>query len=199
MGKQINYWMDYDNFLLVAQKAVDLGCTIVKVDRDQGKVIKSQDIRIVTPNGKSCCASYYFHLPAAGDLKILTVNGKECLDHGFTATGNAVIEAGFSSIIDEPTGACGTKRKKEIRRARIYCTTGYYDEKGEHIPRPECLTKVYESLTRFIKKIAPYTELVDVLISTNEEDYGDKYEYRHKEYITKTCLDLVNKEGYKLC
>lgn len=195
MGKQINYWMDYDNFLLVAQKAVDLGCTIIKVDRKQGKVIKSQDIGIITPNGKSCNASYYFHLPAAGDIKILTVNGKECLDYGFTATGNAVIEAGFSFIIDEPAGACGTKRKKEIRRARIYCITGYYDENDKYIPRPECLTKVYESLVRFIKKIAPYTEL----LSIEDKGYGEKYEYRHKEYITKTCLDLVNKEGYKLC
>ena len=34
MGKQINYWMDYDNFLLLAQKAIDLGCTIVKEDFD---------------------------------------------------------------------------------------------------------------------------------------------------------------------
>ena len=25
MGKQINYWMDYESFLLVAKKAVDLG------------------------------------------------------------------------------------------------------------------------------------------------------------------------------
>lgn len=195
MGKQINYWMDYDNFLLVAQKAVDLGCTIIKVDRKQGKVIKSQDIGIITPNGKSSNASYYFHLPTAGDIKILTVNGKECLDYGFTATGTAVIEAGFSFIIDEPTGACGTKHKKEIRRARIYCITGYYDENDEYISRPECLTKVYESLVRFIKKIAPYTEL----LSIEDKGYGEKYEYRHKEYITKTCLDLVNKEGYKLC
>lgn len=195
MGKQINYWMDYDNFLQVAQKAVDLGCTIIKVDRKQGKVIKSQDIEIITPNGKLSNASYYFHLPAAGDIKILSVNGKECLDYGFTATGNAVIEAGFSFIIDEPTGACGTKRKKEIRRARSYCITGYYDENDEYIPRPECLTKVYESLVRFIKKIAPYTEL----LSIEDKGYGEKYEYRHKEYITKTCLDLVNKEGYKLC
>ncbi|MFR3752156.1 MAG: hypothetical protein ACLTW9_07000 [Enterocloster sp.] len=49
MGKQINYWMDYDNFLLVAQMAVDLGCTVVKEDLKIGKVIESKDAGIITP------------------------------------------------------------------------------------------------------------------------------------------------------
>lgn len=50
MGKQINYWMDYDNFLLVAQKAVDLGCTVVKEDLKLGKVIESKDIGYTSSN-----------------------------------------------------------------------------------------------------------------------------------------------------
>lgn len=49
MGKQINYWMDYDNFLLVAQMAVDLGCTVVKEDLKIGKVIESKDAGITPP------------------------------------------------------------------------------------------------------------------------------------------------------
>ena len=32
MGKQINYWLEFDGFLLLAQKALDLGCTIVRED-----------------------------------------------------------------------------------------------------------------------------------------------------------------------
>mgnify|MGYP006928123394 CR=1 FL=1 len=199
MGKQINYWMDYDSFLLVAQKAVDLGCTIVKEDRDCGRVTESREIGMITPYKNRCSASYYFHLQEAGEIEIQTVNGKEFLCHGFNAGGNAVIEAGFSVIKDEPTGVCKTKRKKEIHRARLYCITGYYDENGEYIPRPECLTKVFDSLVRYVKKIAPYTEIVEEQISMNDEDYGEIYEYRHKEYITKTCLDLVNNEGFKLC
>ncbi len=43
MGKQINYWMDYDNFILLAQKALDLGCVIVKQDTSTGKVISRSD------------------------------------------------------------------------------------------------------------------------------------------------------------
>ena len=40
-GKQISYWMDYDNFLSLSQKALDLGCTIVKEYLDQGRVYNS--------------------------------------------------------------------------------------------------------------------------------------------------------------
>ena len=61
------------------------------------------------------------------------------------------------------------------------------------------MTKVYHSLVRYVKKIAPYTEFTDILISTKDENYGEEYEYRHKEYITKNCLDLINNKGYKLC
>ena len=198
MGKQLNYWMEYDSFLLVAQKAVDLGCTIVKEDFDLGKVTESQDVSIVTQYGKFCHINYYFHLLEAGNINIHIVNGKERLEHGFCASGNSVIEAGYSFIINEPTGVWN-KAKKEIRRARIYCITGYYDENGEYISRPECLTKVYNSLVRYVKKVAPYTELSDVRISMKDEEYGKEIEYRHKEYITKTCLSMRNNEGYKLC
>ena len=174
--------MDYDNFLLLAQKAVDLGCTIVKEDFDSGKVIESKDFNIVTLSYDNFYdTKYYFHLPEAGDIKIHTVNGKERLDCILNASGNALIEAAYSFIVNEPTGICGNCSKKEIKRARLYCITGYYDEIGEWIPRPECLTKVYNSLVRYVKKIAPYTEMVDILVSMKDENYGEEYEWQHKE------------------
>lgn len=199
MGKQLNYYMDYDNFLLVAQKAVDLGCTIVKEDLNSGKVTESKDVSIVTPYGRICRTSYYFHLLDAGKVTVNVVNGKERLDRGFTVSSNTIIEAGYSFMVNEATGPCGTRQKKEIRRARIYCITGYYNENEEYMPRPECLTKVYHSLARYVRKIAPYTEITDIRISKDLENYGKEYEFRHKVYITKTCLDMVNDEGYKLC
>ena len=159
MGKQINYWMDYDNFLLLSQKALDLGCTIVKENLDQGRVIESESISLITPYETYSRTSYYFHLPEAGEIRILNADGKDYLDYGFTATGNAMIEADYSLIIDEPTGAAGIRRKKEIHRARIYCISGYYDENEKYIPRPDCLTNVYNSLARFIKKLAPSTKI----------------------------------------
>lgn len=195
MGKQINYWMDYDNFVLLAQKAIDLGCVIVKEECDSGKVIESRDINIVTENDKD----YYFYFPEVGNISIRAVNGKERVDCGFSASSNAIIEAGYSFIMNEPIGSCGKRRKKEIRRARLYCQSGYYDENGDYRSRPECLTKIYNSLARYVKKIAPYTELTDIRVSIKDENYGEEYEYRHKEYITKKCLEMRNSEGYELC
>lgn len=199
MGKQINYWMDYDSFVLLAQKAVELGCTIVKEGLEPGTVEESKNLSIVTPYGEHYCTRYYFHCLEAGDIKINRLeNGKEHLDCSYTATGNAVIEADYSFMINEPTGVAGTKRKKMIRKARLYCITGYYDEKGAYIPRPKCLTKVYNALARYVKKLAPATELTSTWTSTRDENYGKEIAYKHKEYITKACLELVEKEGYQL-
>ena len=66
--------------------------------------------------------------------------------------GMPLIEASYSSIVNEPTGVAGSRQKKEIHRARIYCISGYYDENEKYIPRPDCLTKVYHSLVRYVKK-----------------------------------------------
>ncbi len=199
MGKQINYWMDYESFLLLAQKALDLGCKIIREDLDAGKVTEGGDIGIVMPYGKHKRISYYFHLPEAGDVEIKKYNEVERLDYGFNATGNAVIEAGYSFVLGEPAGVCGPREKREIMRERIYCITGYYDEDGEYIPRPKCLTKVYNALARYVKKLAPYTEFTDTRISMRDENYGEEFEYKHKEYVTRACLELAEREGYKLC
>ena len=147
--------------MTAAQKAVDLGFTVVKEDLTLGRVIESKDNRIISPYGKYNHPSFYFHIPEAGDIRILTGIGKECLDYGYTATGNS----------------------------------GYHDENEKDIPRPDCLTKVYNSLVKYVKKTAPYTVSVEMFISTKDENHGEAFEYRHTEYITKTCLNLVNNEG----
>ena len=147
--------------MTAAQKAVDLGFTVVKEDLTSGRAIESKDNRIISPYGKYNHPSCYFHLPEAGAIEVLTVNGKECLDYGYTATGNS----------------------------------GYHDENKKDIPRPDCLTKVHNSLVKYVKKAAPYTVSVEIFISTKDENHGEAFEYRHKEYITKTCLNLVNNEG----
>ncbi len=33
MGKQINYYMEYDSFLLLAAKAIELGCEVLEMER----------------------------------------------------------------------------------------------------------------------------------------------------------------------
>ena len=42
MGKQINYWMDYDNFVLLAKKALELGCVINRIRADEnGSILRN--------------------------------------------------------------------------------------------------------------------------------------------------------------
>ncbi len=97
MGKQINYWMDYDSFCELAALAVDLGGTIVKKDNDTKRVIQSKDIAIVTRD----CYKYCFYVPDAGELKIANNQFGEYIDKGYSETQNAIIEAGYSRISDE--------------------------------------------------------------------------------------------------
>jgi len=184
LGKQINYWMDYENFILLAEKALELGCIIYRRRADeQGKIVYGNDISIVTAN----VSDYYFYFPQAGKIVIDIINGRECIST-IHDSGQAIIEAGFSIIHQE---------KKKITRSRLWCSSGFYREDGEYINRSEDLTKVYNSLARYVKKLAPYTELVDVYISSRDKDYGKEVEYKHKEYVSRYCIDKMS-EGYKL-
>ena len=176
MGKQINYWMDYDSFCELAKLALSLGCVIVKEDLNTGKVVKSCDISIVTKD----YYRYYFYLADAGPLKTKKFGDIERVERFNTETGNAVIEAGYSQIIDE---------KKQICRGRLFLATGYYNEKEEFIYRPDCMIDIYNKLARKVKKLSPYIELVDIF---------DGKEWIHKEYLTPYCLQLRNEKGYSL-
>ena len=76
--------------------------------------------------------------------------------------------------------------------------SGYYDEQGEYIPRPECVTKIYNKLVRTVKKVAPLTELTDKYISAKGDTYLQELEWKHKEYITPEYLNLKESDNYKL-
>ena len=182
MGKQINYYMGYEDFLLVAQEAINCGCTILK--KENGKMVGSNSIDAVTRN----CRQYYFYWPD-GEKQ----DGKAgCISEmagGYNEAGNVTIEAGFSRRDDA---------KKEISKGRLFVISGYYDAQGSWIPRPDYVTKVYNKLVRAVKKIAPYTELTDILISTRDEDYLQEYEWKRKEYITQEYLRLREIFGYRL-
>jgi hypothetical protein len=172
MGKQINYYMEYKSFLIVAQAALEKGFVILR--ETENKIIKSKDISIITED----CKLYHFYLPEAGELKIETVK----TIHGYRDyinkySRNAVIEAGFSCI-----------NENRIISNRLYIQSGYYAEDGTWIPRPDCITKVYNSLVRVVKKIAPYREYTSMNLNHN----GLKS--TRKEYVTDYCAEL-NKEG----
>ncbi len=173
MGKQINYWMDYESFRKVAKTAVDLGCLILKSDPATGKLVQSKDSDLITKDHYR----YYFYLPEAGALHVQPFGERE-LPRSIGETGNTIMEAGYSEIKGEG---------KEIRRSRLYLTTGYYDENGGFVYRPDSVVAVYEKLVRKVKKLCPYTEVLDVRFGK---------EWLHKEYISPSCLQLREQEGY---
>ena len=184
MGKQINYWLEFEGFKVLAKKALDLGCEIVREDLskyEKTRVTISRDPDLITEEKG---AYYFFHLPEAGRFNIYELEYGQRVDHGFTESANSLIEAGFSRVLTEG---------KRILRARLYLETCYYDTNDVFIYRPDCIVKVYNSLARYVKKLAPYTEITRPFINRS----GKPDEYKTKEYISTYCLDLFN-EGYSL-
>ena len=116
MGKQINYWLNREEFLHIAQTALDCGCVIIKPG--PGKTEYGQTLDIITEDSRR----YYFYLPEAGSLMAQKVPFPDGQMIGYNAAGNTVIEAGFSFIHDS---------EKEITRSRLFVISGYYDEAGE--------------------------------------------------------------------
>ncbi len=137
MGKQVNYYMNYESFLQVAQAAIDSGCLIIRREHSEEIIKPTSDISVVTPE----CSTYFFYLPELGELAYKTdIHGKYFIDYSFNQTGLAVIEASFS--------------KNSETRARLYVMTGFYDQDGHWVARSERITKVYDKLARKAKKVA---------------------------------------------
>ena len=90
------------------------------------------------------------------------------------------------------------EKQKKITRSRLFAISGYYDGNGEYVPRPDCLTKTYNRLVRIAKKVAPYTELTDYIISTRNSSYLQEKEWKHKEYVSPAYLALRTSQKYEL-
>lgn len=54
------------------------------------------------------------------------------------------------------------------------------------------------NIVRIVKRIAPYTEIIDYIISTQNNDYLQEREWKHKGHISASCLELKVSKNYKL-
>lgn len=181
MGKQINYWMEYETFQNLASIVVENGGVIVPWNNPQ--------IQITNPtNIYTDIFSYYFYFPQIGDLILKTYGNPGNEFFRVNEYKSAIIQCGFSNV---------NKRSKYIIRNRIYVPTGYWSDDEKWIPRGEEITKMYNKLARVIKKLCPYTELIDTYFSTEDKTYGQMIEHKHKEYISSCCLKF-HEEGFKL-
>ncbi|MBR6645520.1 MAG: hypothetical protein IKL21_07140 [Clostridia bacterium] len=141
MGKQLNYVMDFESFKKLSQYALELGCLILYKDHTEKPSLPSSDLSIVIPQYNS----YYFYIPELYPSNKIT-HGINCYgkyylkDDLFGPFSLSLIEASFS--------------RNNTEQERIYVTTGYYDENGNWIARPELLTKTYEKIARRARKLA---------------------------------------------
>ena len=141
MGKQLNYIMDYESFKKLSQYALELGCMILYKDFTKEPSLPSTDLSVVVPDYNG----YYFYIPELYPSNKIThaisCNGWYYLkDDLFGPFSLSLIEASFS--------------RNDTDQARIYVTTGYYDENENWIARPELLTKTYEKIARRARKLA---------------------------------------------
>ena len=141
MGKQLNYVMDFESFKKLSQYALELGCLILYKDHTEKPSLPSSDLSIVIPQYNS----YYFYIPELYPSNKIThcisCSGRYYLkDDLFGPFSLSLIEASFS--------------RNNTDQERIYVTTGYYDENGNWIARPELLTKTYEKIARRARKLA---------------------------------------------
>ena len=109
MGKQINYWLGYEDFLKIAQVALDCGCIIIK--KVSGKLIYKRTLDIVTEHEHN----YWFYVPEARVLSGNTLPFNDNDIQGYSPAGNTLIEAGFSFRND---------KSKTITRSRLFVISG---------------------------------------------------------------------------
>lgn len=185
MGKPINYWLEFEGFIDLAKKAVELGCEIMKAElseSDTTVITVSRDLDIITDDEN---VRYFFHFPEAGEIELTLGDNGEHINNPFEKCNNSIMEAGFSRIL---------KEEKRIRRAQLFLPDGITDKNKVYIKRPESIEKMYKSIARYLKKLAPYTEITRYKIFPD----GGREPFQIKEYVSPHCFEMWQNGGYSL-
>ena len=176
--------MGYADFLLLAQAALDCGCTIfqTRFADEMWHITQGDTTDFVSAD--QC--RYYFADPAADKIEI-----EQC-SYGARFSGRSalyLIEAGYSEPFI-PKGCTA----KEMTRSRLYVPTSVTDGNGSRLERPESVIKLYQKLARTVKRIAPLTEFMHYAVNPMYEGILMK----GKAYISPYCLSLLTHETIKL-
>jgi len=174
MGRQINYYMETESFQRLTQKALDLGFIFIEqlsVGSENSSFHgECKEYQLLNTIDFSYKANYYFYLQEAG--KIVLRNGFIDSDR------SPVIAAGYSKI-----------HENIISRNRIWVSTGYWDDYEIFSSRSDILDKKYSALARYVKRLAPYTEI--------PIRFQNGKIHVLKEYITPYLLNLINTTHYE--
>jgi hypothetical protein len=169
MGRQIEYYMELDSYKLLVKKAFELGFKVIE-GQNNIKIYNCFD-GIVFPK-----QHLYFYLEEAGNLIIK--------DNGYLDLfSSPLIESGFSFI---------NANKKEITKSRLWVSSGSWLDNDTFIQRDKILDKRYSALVRFVKKLAPNTE---VEVKSQNPMYDGK-KFINKVYITPFLLEKINSSEY---
>lgn len=188
MGKQVNYYMDYESFLKIAQAALDEGCLILTKKHTPEPPIPHNSISAITEDQ----TSYYFYLPELGELEYgIDKFGNYYVQTVGAPLSIATIEASYSKYHDKTNGDAPFENY-----ARLYIQTGYY-KNHEWIPRSERITKVYDKLAGMARKLAPSTTVEADDIDYNDAGGVEPVKRTYKAYISPMCLEWRS-QGYEL-
>lgn len=188
MGKQINYYMDYESFLKLAERAISEGCMILKNDHTEKPQQPQNNVSAITEDWMR----YYFYLPELAELKYKKSKDGQyyIIDNSASELTLALIEAGFSKKHEGRNGLpC-------INIARLYIPTGVWLD-GEWHPRSERITKVYNKLARFARKLAPRTAIEIDDIVFDDENNALPVKKEATALVSPECLGWRN-QGYEL-
>lgn len=188
MGKQINYYMDYESFLKLAELALSEGCMILKNAHTPEPQQPQNDTSIVTED----CMRYYFYLPELAELEQKKdMYGNYYINNIGNKLTLALIEADFSKKHK------GKDEAPFVNDARLYIPTGNYRLDGVLYQRSEQITVIYDKLARLARKLAPRTtiEIDDIIF--DDDNNATPAKVQCKVWASPKCLEW-RKQGYEL-
>ncbi|MDD3303772.1 MAG: hypothetical protein PHP54_02530 [Clostridia bacterium] len=165
MGRQINFYMDSETEERFGQFVFENELSILYEDKKD----------ILWVNDITYGERKLFFVPQNNISKVYTRKIENDL----------IILNIWNSYVIEYVRTHSFSKEKKIYRGRIYVIPDYFDENEQRVYKDESFLKLYERLTRWIKKNCPMTKYV-------QDNYNEK------AYMSARIKELVEREGYKL-
>lgn len=145
MGKQIEYYSEMDSYMLIVNKAIELGLKIITKDNNIIASIEEDNIYNEIK---------YFYLEEAGSLKLRE---------------NGIIDILESPIIEANPPYTNDGK---VYKSRLWVSSGFWMNEDIFIKRDKMLEKKYDAIVRYLKKITNY---VEIEVKAKNPDYERRY------------------------
>ncbi len=145
MGKQIEYYSEMDSYMLIVNKAIELGLKIITKDNNIIASIEEDNIYNEIK---------YFYLEEAGSLKLRE---------------NGIIDILESPIIEANPPYI---KNRKVYKSRLWVSSGFWMNEDSFVKRDKKLEKKYDAIVRYLKKITNY---VEIEVKDKNPDYERRY------------------------